>query len=183
MLRKQRESGRSESWSRRRKSLGVAAGGRKASRGQEGDARRRRRRGERRFRPGREPRSLGGRQRRAVLARNRGRGGPWWAGAERAAGATEEAGSRPRSPGRPHCSARAPLFAERVLPEGGVQRAGSAPTPPPRTPSLGPGLVGAASFMISVSDREWFPTPDRVGRRLHNVLLNWRKLGKPATST
>ena len=92
--------------------------------------------------PGRAA-ALGRKAAPAVRARNRGRGGPRWAGAGRATGAADEAGVGLRSPGRPHCSAAAQQFAERVLPGGGVPRSNSAPTPSsPNCKRLGPGRVG-----------------------------------------
>lgn len=141
-------------------------------------------------RPGRERRrraraaARGGRLPPAGRARRRGRGGPRWAGAGRAAGAAEEAGAGLRLPGRPHCSALAPPFARLALPEGGVLWPKATP-PHSRLPELRrSGRAGSARQVLSSdSASKGFPTPEHGARRLYNVPLNWRKLGKPATHT
>lgn len=153
----------------------------------EGEGGARRRRGAGRpsgVRPGRGPRRPGRRRRRAVRAGRRGRAGPRRAGAGRAAGAAEEAGAGLLSPGRPHCSSlRLPFAVLRARPSRGRGSCGPIRPPAPASPDSSARAGRAPQVLLSHAAGEGFPTRDPVERRLYNVPLNWRKLGKPETHT
>ena len=164
---------------------GVAEGSASESQSEEGgpaqgrDAGALRRRGKRRAGPGRGSREEGcagcasakPRAGRAEVgggrARGRRRRGSWKSGSGRPAAPIV----RPPRSSSPSASFPGEGSRDRTL-------------PPPPAPELQKARAGSGRQVLwSVSAGEGFPTPDRVGRRLYNVPLNWRKLGKPETHT
>lgn len=114
------------------------------------------------------------------------------ASAKPRAGRAEVGGGRARDRRRRWSWSRAPvarpppLFGRRAAVRRARPSRGRGPEielcPHPQLPELQKARAGSGRQVLwSVSAGDGFPTPDRVGRRLYNVPLNWRKLGKPET--